>query len=175
MKKIIAFAGSSSKHSINKQLATYATTLFNNAEVEILDLNDYEMPLYSVDKEKENGFPDLAVQFLSKIASADLLIISLAEHNGAYTTAFKNIFDWTSRVNVKIFQSKKMLLMATSDGDRGGSSVLDIAKNRFPRHDAEIVGVFSLPNFSTNFDKKEGITNPELNDKLLEIVREIKL
>ena len=174
MKKIIAFAGSSSKHSINKQLATYTTTLFNNAEVEILDLNDYEMPLYSVDKEKENGFPDLALQFLSKIANADLLVISLAEHNGAYTTAFKNIFDWTSRVNVKIFQSKKMLLMATSDGDRGASSVLEIAKNRFPRHDAEIVGVFSLPNFSTNFDKKEGIINPELKAELLKIVQEIK-
>lgn len=174
MKKIIAFAGSSSKHSINKQLATYTTTLFNNAEVEILDLNDYEMPLYSVDKEKEIGLPDLAVQFLSKIGNADLLVISLAEHNGAYTTAFKNIFDWTSRVNVKIFQSKKLLLMATSDGARGGSSVLEIAKDRFPRHDAEIVGAFSFPHFSTNFDEKEGITNAELKEKLLEIVREIK-
>ena len=102
MRKIIAFAGSSSKHSINKQLATYAASLFHNVEVEILDLNDYEMPLYSVDKEKGIGFPDLAIQFLSKIGNADLLVISLAEHNGAYTTAFKNIFDWTSRINSKL-------------------------------------------------------------------------
>ncbi|MGV9003131.1 NADPH-dependent FMN reductase [Flavobacterium sp.] len=173
MKKIIAFAGSSSKNSINKQLATYATSLFDTVDVEILDLNDYEMPLFSVDNEKENGFPDAAFQFLSKIESADLLVISLAEHNGAYSTAFKNIFDWTSRINSKIFQSKKMLLMATSDGDRGGSSVLEIAKNRFPRHDAEIVGVFSLPNFSANFDKEKGITNKELNDALVEIIKQI--
>jgi len=173
MRKIIAFAGSSSKKSINKQLVTYATSLFNDAKVEILDLNDYEMPLFSVDKEKENGFPDLAVQFLSKIGTADLLVASLAEHNGAYSTAFKNILDWTSRINPKTFQSKKMLLMATSPGARGGSSVLEIAKDRFPRHDAEIVGVFSLPSFNDNFDKEKGITNPELKDKLVEIINTI--
>jgi len=49
--KLLAFAGSSSKHSINKQLATYAASLFTNVETEILDLNDYELPLFSVDRE----------------------------------------------------------------------------------------------------------------------------
>ena len=52
MKKILAFAGSSSKTSINKQLATYAANQFENASVEVIDLNDYEMPVISVDKEK---------------------------------------------------------------------------------------------------------------------------
>ena len=64
-KKIIAFAGSSSKDSINKKLATYTANQFENCSVEILDLNDYEMPLYSVDKE-ENGFPKEAQNFLDK-------------------------------------------------------------------------------------------------------------
>lgn len=173
MRKIIAFAGSSSNNSINKQLVTYTTSLFNNADVEILDLNNYEMPLYSIDKEKENGFPDLAIQFLSKIGNADLLVVSLAEHNGNYSTAFKNILDWTSRINPKVFQSKKMLLMATSPGARGGSSVLEIAKDRFPRHDAELVGTFSLPSFNDNFDKDKGITNKELNERLIQIVKSI--
>ena len=54
-KKIIAFGASSSKQSINKQLATFAANQFQNVSVEILDLNDYEMPIFSVDKEKENG------------------------------------------------------------------------------------------------------------------------
>ena len=52
-KKIIAFGASSSKSSINKQLATFAANQFQNVSVEILDLNDYEMPIFSVDKEKE--------------------------------------------------------------------------------------------------------------------------
>jgi NAD(P)H-dependent FMN reductase len=40
------FGASSSKDSINKQLAAYAAGLFENASVEILDLNDYEMPIF---------------------------------------------------------------------------------------------------------------------------------
>jgi NAD(P)H-dependent FMN reductase len=129
-KKIIAF-GASSRNSINKQLATFAANQFKNTEVEILDLNDYEMPLFSVDKEKENGIHNLAQQFYDKIGSADFIIISFAEHNGAYSSAFKNLLDWTSRINAKTFQEKPMLLMATSPGARGGSSVLDIATKRF--------------------------------------------
>jgi len=146
-KKIIAFGGLSSKNSINKQLATYAAHLFSNVEVEVLDLNDYEMPLFSVDREKEEGIHNLAQEFYSKIGSADLLVISLAEHNGAYSSSFKNILDWTSRINNKTFQQKPMLLLATSPGARGGSTVLDIAAKRFPFQGAEVKGTFSLPTF----------------------------
>ena len=89
MKKIIAFAGSSSKTSINKQLAIYAVNQFENASVEVLDLNDYEMPVFSVDKEKENGIHALATDFYEKIGSADLLVISFAEHNGNFSAALK--------------------------------------------------------------------------------------
>jgi NAD(P)H-dependent FMN reductase len=173
MKKIIAFGASSSKNSINKQLAVYAANLFSNATVELLDLNDYEMPIYSVDKEKENGIHPLAQQFYDKIGSADFLVISLAEHNGAYASAFKNILDWASRINNKTFQQKPMLLLATSPGARGGSSVLEIAKNRFPFQGADLKASFSLPNFNDNFDAEKGITNPELKSQLLEIINSI--
>ncbi len=173
-KKIIAFGASSSKNSINKKLATYTANLFENAKVEILDLNDYEMPIFSVDKEA-NGFPKEAQAFLDKIAEADLLVVSMAEHNGNYTAAFKNILDWTSRITGKVFQGKKMLLMATSPGARGGKSVLDISKDRFPRHDANLVGTFSLPSFYENFDNANGIINNDLKNELLEIIKEIDL
>jgi len=173
MKKIIAFGASSSKNSINKQLASYAANLFSNATVELLDLNDYEMPIYSVDKEKENGVHPLAQKFYDKIGTADLLVISLAEHNGAYASAFKNILDWTSRINNKTFQQKPMLLLATSPGARVGSTVLEIAKNRFPFQGADIKGSFSLPNFNENFDLVKGITNPELKNQLMEIIHSI--
>ena len=53
--KIIAFGGSNSQQSINKKLATYVAHLFENYEVEVLDLNDFAMPLFSVDLEKEVG------------------------------------------------------------------------------------------------------------------------
>ncbi|MFT7334946.1 MAG: chromate reductase [Porticoccaceae bacterium] len=175
MKKIIAFGASSSKKSINKQLATYAAGQFKNASVEVLDLNYYEMPIYSMDKETESGIPQLATDFYNKLGTADLLVISFAEHNGAYSTAFKNIFDWISRIDPKTFQEKQTLLMATSPGPRGGSSVLEIAKNRFPFQGSDVKGSFSLPSFGENFDEKEGITNEDLNSQLLEIVNSINL
>jgi chromate reductase len=170
--KIIAFGGSPSKNSINKKLATYAADLFENAEVEVLDLNDFEMPLFSVDIEKEIGQHELAKAFLAKIASADFLVVSLAENNGNYSAAFKNVFDWCSRITVKVFQEKPMLLMATSPGGRGGASVLEIAKNAFPRYGAIIKAVFSLPSFNDNFDVENAkISNPELDTQLKEIVK----
>ena len=58
--KILAFAASSSKKSINKQLVTYAASLIENAEVEVVDLNDFELPIFSEDKEAELGSPDFS-------------------------------------------------------------------------------------------------------------------
>lgn len=173
MKKIIAFGASSSKTSINKQLATFAAHQFQNASVEVLDLNDFEMPIFSVDKEKENGVPELAHDFYTKLGSADLIIISFAEHNGAYSAAFKNIFDWMSRINGKTFQEKPTLLLSTSPGPRGGSSVLDIAKNRFPFQGADVKGSFSLPNFNDNFDAEKGITNEDIKLVFNKIIKSI--
>ncbi|NDP26872.1 MAG: NAD(P)H-dependent oxidoreductase [Flavobacterium sp.] len=169
--KIIAFAGSNSQHSINKKLAIYASSLFENAEVEVLDLNDYEMPLFSVDKEAVIGQHPLAKAFLEKISTADILVVSLAENNANYSVAFKNVFDWCSRIGAKVFQEKSMLLMATSPGARGGASVLEIATKALPRCGGNIKATFSLPSFNDNFDVEKGkISNEELDEKLKEIV-----
>lgn len=173
MKNIIAFAGSNSKESINKQLATYASTLVDNAKTKVLDLNDFDMPLYGVDLEAQMGQPENAYKFLDYIKSSDGIVVSLAEHNGAYSAAFKNLLDWMSRIDGKIFAGKPMLLMATSNGSRGGASVLAIAKDRFPRHDANIVASFSLPQFKDNFSEGK-IVNIELNQNLLKEVHKLE-
>ncbi len=65
-KNVIAFGASNSSRSINKKLVTYASGLLDGADVEILDLNDYELPLFSVDREDEMGQPELAQAFLKK-------------------------------------------------------------------------------------------------------------
>lgn len=170
--KIIAFGGSNSTQSINKHLATYAASLFENAEVEVLDLNDFAMPVFSVDLEKEIGQHEVAQSFLNKLKGADILVVSMAENNGNYSVAFKNVFDWSSRIEKDVFQHKPMLLLATSPGGRGGSSVLGIAETLFPRYGAEIKATFSLPAFGSNFDLKENrISNPELDQQLRDIVQ----
>ncbi len=151
MKTIVAFAGSDSKTSINKELAAFAANLVEDAEVNVLDLNDYELPLYGIDKEQEIGIPENAHAFLKTIQAADGIVLSLAEHNGAYATVFKNIFDWMSRIDGKLWGNVPMLLMATSPGGRGGQTVLDIAKGRFPYMGGNIVADFSLGSFHDKF------------------------
>ena len=163
--KIIAFAGSNSKESINKKLVSYTCSLIEDASIELLDLNDFEVPLYSIDREKENGFPEKIIEFVEKFEKADKIIISLAEHNGSYTVAFKNIMDWSSRYKLKFFNDLPLFLMATSPGGYGGGNVLAAAKNRLPKFNANIQAEFSLPNFGDNF-KEGSIKDSELNGEL---------
>jgi len=167
--KIVAFAASTSSKSINKQLVTYVATLTSGAEFEILDLNDYELPLYSEDLEREIRHPLLIKKFLAKLASADALIISFAEHNGMYGAAYKNLFDWCTRQGGReVYQNKPMLLMATSPGGRGGKSVLDWATTASPRFGGDVRASVSVPSFNDNFDvDKQVVTNPEIRQALL--------
>lgn len=173
--KIIAFAASNHSNSINKKLVTHIAQQFNENEVEILDLNDYEMPIYSIDREIANGIPNLALNFANKIDEADLVLISLAEYNGSYSVAFKNIFDWISRIpHRKAFNDKKIFLSATSPGARGGLSVLEAAKTAFPFYGGNIIADFSLPLFGENFTENEGIINEEKKQELKEKIERTK-
>ena len=170
---VLAFAASNSKQSINKQLIQYAGGLLaeKNAQVSYLDINDYEMPIYSGEREEESGIPQLAHDFFKKIGEADAIVISFAEHNGNYTAAYKNLFDWTSRIDMKVFQGKPMVLLATSPGPGGAASVLSIAKTSAPFFNGEVKGDVSIPSFYDNFDSELNvITNEELNGKLKEVL-----
>lgn len=172
--KIKVLGGSTSKKSINKIWASYVAGLFDAGQVEVLDLNDYKMPIYDEDYEQEHGVPLEAIKLLEKLQEGELLVISLSEHNGSYTAAFKNTFDWLSRVESKFFKGIRVFLMATSPGSRGGIGVLEAARARFPIHGADIVGQFSLPFFDENFKFEKGLINQQLKDRLFEEVNNIK-
>jgi chromate reductase, NAD(P)H dehydrogenase (quinone) len=160
--KILAFAGSNSSTSINRKLINFAISYCEaNNEVYQLDLNDYEMPIFSTDREKL-GYPEQAYRFREHMEKADCIILSLAEHNKSYAVAFKNIIDWCSRVDMDIFKAKPVLLMSTSQGAFGGGNVLAAAKTLLPKCNAHIVEVFSLPLFDKNFSDEEGIRDKEL-------------
>ncbi len=164
--KILAFGASSSRNSINQMLAKHAADVLQEinaatprpeqVEVDILDLNDYEMPIYSTDRENEGGVPELAQQFFNKIGDADVVIISFAEHNGFYTSAYKNIFDWASRVDQKVFQNKPMVVMSASPGKNGGATVLKAATDSAPFFNANVVASFPVGLFNQVFDKSTG-------------------
>lgn len=169
---IIAFAASNHKASINRQLVGYAASLLDKVErVEVLDLNEYEMPLFSQDVEAKIGHPQQAKDFLAKIANSDGVIISFAEHNGSYTAAYKNIFDWCSRIEPKIFNGKPMVLLSTSPGARGGATVLATAVDSIPRFGGIVKASLSVPSFNDNFDTdKQCLTHEALNLQLADAV-----
>lgn len=158
-KKIIAFGASNSKHSVNKQLAIYTASQLTEIETTILDMNNFELPVYSIDVEKESGIPANAIRFLQFIKESDAIIISLAEHNGLHTTAFKNLWDWLSRIPMdkpmNIWDDKPMFLLSTSPGRRMMSNVLKVSKEIFPHFGANIKADFHLPSFNQFFKDGE--------------------
>jgi len=174
MKKVIALGGSNSKNSINKILATHTANMLKDVEVKVLDLNEFSLPLYGIDLETDNGIPQDAHDLLQEIKEADGVVLSLAEHNGAYSTAFKNAFDWMSRIDGKLWSETPMLLLATSPGARGGATVLEIAKGRFPYMGGNIIADLSFPSFYDNF--KDGvIADEDLSNQLKNVVNKLEM
>jgi len=168
--KVLAFAATNSRNSINKALVTHAAELLKEtqqAQIEILDLNDFEMPIYSIDREQQDGIPEPAQAFFNKIGEADVVLISYAEHNGNVTAAYKNLFDWASRIDQKVYQNKAALLMATSPGPGGAQSVLASASGSAPYFAMDVRATLSVPSFYDNFDSEAGVlTNNELAQQL---------
>lgn len=173
--KILSFGGSTSSSSINRQLAHHAANQVPSAEVTALDLRQFNLPIYSSDEEEANGVPQAAQEFKQLIESHDVIVVSLAEHNGSYSAAFKNLYDWTSRIDANVWAGNPMLLMATSPGGRGGATVLEAAKATFPRMGADLKATFSLPSFYENFSTETGVTDAALKLALDEAIRAISV
>ena len=170
MKNIVSIGGSSSKKSINKIFAEHVASTVKDVRVVNVDLNDFPMPVFSIDVEDEEGFSEGTLALNKIVSEADGFVISLAEHNGAYSAAFKNAFDWLSRIEGKVWRNKPMLLLSTSPGERGGQTVLDIAKRRFPFNGADITGSMAFPNFFDNLKDGE-VVNEELKNQLSDLVK----
>jgi len=150
MKKILAIGGSNSKNSINTAFATHIATQIENARVTTLNWEEIALPLYGVDTEKENGIPQAAHDFIAMIKDADAIVLSVAEHNGLITAAFKNLWDWTSRIEQKLWMNKPMFLATTSPGGRGAKSAFDVMQNILPHYGGNVVASISLPLFYEN-------------------------
>ncbi len=170
MKKILAFAGSNSSNSINHKLVEFVASEILEHETKVIKLLNYPMPVYSEDEEKQNGFSGMTMGLKQEISESDALIISVNEHNGSWSVFFKNVIDWLSRLDRNFLEGKKILLMSTSPGQRGGLSSLEYAKSVLPRFGGEIVESFSFPSFYTNFSVD---TNTVTDETLLLGLKEV--
>lgn len=125
--RILIFAGSARRDSINKKLAAAAAKRAEalGAEVDFVDLADYPMPLYDGDLEAE-GFPPTVSAFRERMIAADGFLIASPEYNGSLTPLLKNTLDWVSRPQEGVaeglvaYRGKVAALVATSPGALGG-------------------------------------------------------
>ncbi|MGD8109483.1 NADPH-dependent FMN reductase [Vibrio sp. TRT 17S01] len=172
--KIVAFGASTSSTSINKALATYSAGLVENAEVTVLDINNYNVPMFSEDTEKEIGQAEGAQAFLRDLSEADAFVISFAEHNGHFPAAYKNLFDWASRIERAVFQDKPAVYLATSPGPGGAQTVLAAATNSAPYFGGNVKASVSVPSFYDNFDFETGeITNAGIMNEIKAAVAQL--
>lgn len=127
MAKIIAFAGSARKDSLNKKLVALAAERARaaGAEVTLVDLADYRMPLYDGDLESESGLPESAQKLKELFKAHDGFLIACPEYNSSITPLLKNTIDWCSRAEgdeepLAAYSGKTAALLAASPGGLGG-------------------------------------------------------
>ena len=125
--RILAFAGSLRRASINKRVLKTAIRGAEaaGAEVTYIDLRDYPMPLYDSDEYDERGFDENALKLQGLLTQHEGLLIASPEYNGSLPAALKNAIDWASRPSdrydrSKVFRGKVAAIMTASPGSLGG-------------------------------------------------------
>ena len=161
MSKILAFAGSNAKNSINYKLVEYTSNQLKEHSVDLVNFAHYPFPMYSIDLEREEGFSNSLVELKNQINTADGLILSVSEHNSMPSAYFKNVLDWLSRIERNFLENTKVLLLSTSPGKRGGMSAREAVAALLPRFGAEVVAQYSLPSFGENFSPETGVQGDE--------------
>lgn len=125
--RILAFAGSARSGSFNKRLVAIAAAGARaaGADVTLIDLRDYALPLYDGDAEERDGLPPNARKLKDVFLANQGLLISAPEYNSSITPLLKNTLDWVSRpvtgeTPLNCFDGKVAALMSASPGALGG-------------------------------------------------------
>jgi NAD(P)H-dependent FMN reductase len=170
MKKILTISASNSNNSINRTLLVLASNKVEGHKVAMLDIRDYPMPFFSLDREESEGHPETAKQVRALFAEYDAFIIASPEHNGGMPAEFKNLIDWVSRLgdiqNPMFASQKPILLLSTSPGPRGGATNIETLTQLMPFWGADVRGSYSLGSFydyfidgKLNVEKEQELTN----------------
>ncbi len=147
MPKIIAVAGSYRENSYNERVLAIAADGAREAgaDVTVVDLRDYPMPVYDADMQHGGAFDDNALRFQDALNEADGFLIASPEYNASIPGGFKNAIDWASRANNKygmygVFKGKTAAMITASPGQFGGLRCLNHLRGVLT-----IMGVWVLP------------------------------
>ena len=128
MTKLLFLAGSARAESTNVKLAKLASEIANDhgADITLVDLNEYKMPIYDGDLETEEGLPENAKKLKALFAQSDGFFIASPEYNSSFSPLLKNTVDWISRPHEEnegsliAFNGKIAAIGATAPGAIGG-------------------------------------------------------
>lgn len=149
--RVLTFAGSTRSDSFNKRVARVAAdgARAAGAEVTLLDLRDFPLPLYDGDLEVASGLPEKAIELKAIFASHQGLLIAAPEYNGSLPAVLKNTIDWVSRSApgekpMQSWRGKTAALMSASPSRVGGLRGL-----QHLRHVLMTIGVLVIPEHRT--------------------------
>ena len=180
MIKILAFAGSIRRDSWNKKLINCAVTSVKSvgADVTLIDLADYPLPLYDGDLEAAEGVPENALKLKALFKSHDALLIAAPEYNSSITPLLKNTLDWISREwqgesGLVPYQHKVAAILATSPGQFGGMRMLPHLRQILNTLGVLVLpGQLSVPNAGEAFNADGNLKSTDRLDELIaELVR----
>ncbi len=158
---MLVFVGSNSSKSINEQL-TKAVLKELNVTHTFVDLKTLDIPLFSEDLEREIKSPKGIVYLKEQIDAFEHILITTNEHNANLSAFFKNTLDWLSRINVKFLEGKKIFILSTSNGKRGGLSANESLQKLVDRFGCTVFESYAFSSFSENFNKEtQQITNKD--------------
>ncbi len=185
--KILAFTGSLREKSFNKRILRTAIkgAERSGAQVTLIDLLEYPMPIYNPDDESKNGFPENALRFQELLTQHDALLIASPEYNGSLPAALKNAIDWASRQSGQInrddvFQGKPAAIMSAGPGTFGGVRSLLHLRGVLMSVGAEVLSQeFAVPHVADKFagdddeitDQKTKMNLENLGVRLAEMLK----
>lgn len=141
--RILVFAGSTRRASLNRKLASVIVASVEAAggHATLVELADYDMPIYQGDWESDYGAPEAARRLSGLLIEHDGLAIASPENNASISALTKNTLDWLSRINGgQALQGKVAMLTAASPGALGGMRGLNHLRDIL-----HTLGVLTLP------------------------------
>ena len=167
--RILAFAGSARRDSLNKKFLAVAVAAAREAGADVthLDLNDLPLPLYHGDLEDENGLPENAKKLVALIAQHDGLLIASPEYNSMFTPLLKNTLDWCTRADDDPLPGKVAAVISASPGAFGGVRSLVLAQQLLLKLGCHLVpGQCALPHAGKAFDADGKLTDARTEKSL---------
>lgn len=161
--RILAFSGSARRESLNRKLLAVAVeaTRAAGAEVTVLDLNEYVLPLYHGDLEDQGGLPANAGKLIALITQHQGLLIASPEYNSMFTPLLKNTIDWCTRGDDNPFTGKVAAVVSASPGLYGGIRSAQLARQLLLHVGCHVVPAqCSVSQADKAFDEQGGLKEP---------------